>query len=382
MGNGKKKASSMRIGIDARLYQESGIGRYIRNLISNLQKQDKKNSYFIFCLKKDYDSIPDASNFTKVVTNIKWYSFREQLFFPAIISQHQIDLMHFPHFNVPIFYRGRYVVTIHDLIHQHFSMQRSSTHAPFIFGIKKKGYDLSLSNALKRSEKIIVPSVYVKNCLIGECNVNPKKIVVTLEGVEKEIISISKKITSLKIDETLKKFNIRPPFIFYLGNAHPHKNVEGLIEAFLILRKKYQYLTLILSGSDHYFWKRIKQTFQHKDIIYTGFITDEEMVAIYKKAECRVIPSFEEGFGIPVLESFACGCPVVCSNVASLPEIARDGALYFDPANVSDISTKIREVINSKKVQAELSAKGLKYLNDFSWEKMTEQTLKIYNTKL
>ncbi len=349
----------MKIVIDARMYQESGVGRYIRNLISQLEKLDKKNDYTI--LKQP---------------NIKWYGISEQIKLPKILAKLKLDLVHFPHFNVPIFYSGKFVVTIHDLIHQHFAMNRATTLNPITYKIKQLGYKKIFKHAITKSEKILVPSIFVKKQLVSEWKVSDEKIVVTPEAVDDNIIDLSKKVQSQKI---LEKFNIKPPFIFYVGNAHPHKNVEGLIKAFLELKKKYGDLKLVLSGYDHYFWQRIKKEYQHQDIIYTGYVSEEKLVALYRNAILFVMPSFEEGFGIPLLEAMACGCPVVSSNAGSLPEVGGDAAIYFDPKNIDDMVLKITQVLNSEKLRKELVEKGKERVKQFSWEKLAKQTLEVYN---
>ena len=260
----------MKIVIDARMYQESGVGRYIRNLIENLKKIDKQNEYILFS--------PD----------IKWYSIKEQIKLPKLLEDLKPDLVHFPHFNVPIFYRGKFVVTIHDLIHQHFKMQRATTHGPLIYKLKQFGYKKVFANAIKKAEKILVPSNFVKNQLVHDWGIDEKKIIVTYEAVDDKILEI-------------KPGKLTDNYIFYVGNAHPHKNVEGLIKAFLKLKKDHKNLKLILAGHDHYFWQRIKKEFQDPDIFYKGYVSDKESVLLYKNALCFVMPSFEEGFGIPIL---------------------------------------------------------------------------------
>ncbi len=368
----------MRIGIDARMFDESGVGRYIRNLLNNLQDLDNQNEYFIFLLSRNFNNLKLQNNFTKIKADFKWYGISEQLKFPTLLNKYKLDLVHFPHFNVPIFFKGKFIVTIHDLIHQHFQMRKATTYDPITYKIKQLGYKKIFNNAIKKSQKIIVPSNFVKNQLIKECNLKDSKIEVTYEAVDDQLLSIIKKVSSTSMDKVLTKFDIKLPYIFYVGNAHPHKNVEGLIKAFLEIRKKYQYLQLVLSGNDHYFWKRIKENYQDKNIIYTGFITDQELVALYKSAKVFVMPSFEEGFGIPLLEAFACLCPVVSSNKGSLPEVGKDTALYFDPSSREDMESKIMEVLNNNKLKEQLVKKGEEKYKEFSWEKLVQQTLKLY----
>ncbi|OGE64908.1 hypothetical protein A3I48_03360 [Candidatus Daviesbacteria bacterium RIFCSPLOWO2_02_FULL_36_7] len=360
----------MKIVIDARMYGESGIGRYIRNLIFNLGKFDSKNQYFILLLKKDLHRFKYSENFHEIAADFRWYGVGEQIKLLGLFKELKPDLVHFPHFNVPVFYKGQYVVTIHDLIHQHFSMQRSTTLNPLAYSFKRLSYKVVFRNAVNKACKIIVPSNFVKDQLIAEWKINTEKIIVTPEAVDQTILNLSQK--------TLKQANIKKPYIFYIGNAHPHKNVDGLIENFLKLKEKYTDLRLVLSGQDHYFWQRIKSQFQHKDIIFTGQISDEELVSLYRSAECFVMPSLEEGFGIPILEAMACCCPVVASKAGALPEVGGDAAIYFDPGDRGDMCEKIDMVLKLEETRKTLIAKGLKRYKEFSWEKLTRQTLEVY----
>lgn len=367
----------MKIGIDGRLWSESGIGRYIRNLVENLGEVDTQNSYVLFLLKKNLEvSLPQ--NFKKVEADIPWYGFAEQLKFPKIVDSQKLDLMHFPHFNIPIFYKGKFIVTIHDLIHQHFKMKRATTLNPLVYQIKHLTYKQVFTQSLKKSRKIITVSDYVKTCLIREMKVDDKKISVTKEAVEDKVINLSKKINEKDIKNILDKFKIRPPFLFYVGNAHPHKNVEGLIKAFLEIRRSYQYLQLVLSGNDHYFWQKIKKEYAQSEIIFTGHVSDEELVALYKSCRAFVMPSFEEGFGIPLLEAMACETAVVSSNKASLPEVGGDAVLYFDPKNQKDMVDKISQVLNSNNLRKDLIEKGEKRYKNFSWRDLATETMQTY----
>lgn len=366
----------MRIGIDARMYQQSGIGRYIRNLISGLRKQDTQNEYFILLKKSEFNNLNFKKNFTKVLADFSWYGLKEQIKLPSILNNLKVDLVHFPHFNVPILYKGKFVVTIHDLIHQHFTMKRVTTLNPLIYKIKQFGYNKIFKNAILKSEKILVPSVYVKNLLVQQWNIEERKVTVTPEAVDDSLISLKSKVKSKKVLDNLK---IKEPYIFYVGNAHPHKNVKGLIKVFLKLKIDYPNLKLVLSGGDHYFWQKIKSEYQQKNIIFTGFISDQEMVGLYKNAKCFVMPSLEEGFGIPLLEAMAVGCPVVSSNAGSLPEVGGDAAIYFNPNDTDDMVDKIFQVLNNEGLRKSLIEKGKKRVKQFSWEKLAKQTLEVYS---
>ncbi|MBI3485807.1 glycosyltransferase family 4 protein [Candidatus Daviesbacteria bacterium] len=372
----------MRIGIDARLYNESGVGRYIRNLLNELQILDKENIYYIFLLNESFNKITFSNNFQKVLADIRWYGFSEQLKLPLLLNKYHLDLLHIPHFNVPLLYSGKVVVTIHDLIHQKFQMQRASTKNALDYKIKKIGYKKIFTKAINKSQKIFVVSEYIKEELMKSCQVPSEKIVITQEAVDQTIINLSKKITEKEIKKVIKKFNIKYPYLFYVGNAHPHKNIEGLINAFLQIKKNYQHLKLVLSGNDHYFWQKIKEQYRNKNIIYTGFVSDQELVALYKSSLAYVIPSLDEGFGIPLLEAFACGCPVLSSNIKSLQEVGGDAALYFDSSSREDFMDKLILIINNQALRTKLIARGQRRYKHFSWNKLAKQTLSIYQEVL
>ncbi|MEK7616845.1 MAG: glycosyltransferase family 1 protein [Patescibacteria group bacterium] len=361
----------MRIVIDGRMYKESGIGRYIRNLITNLQSLDKYNEYYILQLKADYDTLVYHNNFKKVLTDFKWYGVKEQIELPGILNNLKADIVHFPHFNVPIFYKGKFVVTIHDLIHQHFQMKRATTLDPIAYRFKQFGYKKVFINSVVNSKKILVPSEYVKQTLIREWKVDERKIAVTPEAVDD-------KLFTTHFTRKMKKFGIERPYIFYVGNAHPHKNIEGLIKSFLALKEKNKDLQLVLSGHNNYFWQKIKSENNFEGIIYTGEVTDEELVSLYKNAKVFVMPSYEEGFGIPILEAMVCSCPVVSSDAGSLKEVGGNAAVYFDPKDQGNMVDKIDMVLNSEKIQKALIEKGKKRVKLFSWEKFAKQTLEVY----
>lgn len=368
----------MDICIDARLINESGVGRYIRNLLENLQVIDKKNKYKILLKKRDLNRFKFADNFKEIEADFNWYSVTEQLKLPKLLNNLKPDLVHFPHFNVPVFYKGKFVVTIHDLIHQHFTMNRATTLDPLTYKVKQFGYRKVFDFALKKSQKILVPSEYVKDQLKNEWGIDNAKITVTTEGVADSILRIKKKRDKKFQIKLLAKIGISGNYIFYVGNAHPHKNIERLIEAFREVKKGNPELKLVLAGADHYFWKRIRDRFKDKDIIYTGFVTDEVLVALLSNAGAFIMPSLEEGFGIPVLEAFACGCPVICSEIGPLKEIGGTACAYFNPKNTADMAEKITTILKNGKLREKMIKVGTERCKDFSWKKMAEQTLEIY----
>lgn len=371
----------MRIIIDGRFWSESGLGRYIRNLVFELQKIDKINDYFILHLKKDFEKVTyQNGNFQKILADFKWYGIGEQIKLLKLLKELKPNLVHFPHFNAPIFYKGKFIVTIHDLIHQHFLTRNTTTLNPIFHAVKKLGYKKVFSAAVKNSAKIIVPSEFVKNQLKKEWGIKEKKIEVTYEGVDEEMLKIIKEIKENDFEKIAEKYELNRPYLFYVGNAQPHKNLNRLISVFGKLKKTYSDLSLVLSGPDNYFWKKLIKESHVENVIFTGYISEKDLVVLYQNAEVFIMPSLEEGFGIPILEAMACSCPVISSNQGSLPEVAGDAVLYFDPKDEKDIIEKISRVLNDLRLRKELIEKGKIKYREFSWQKMAEQTLKLYQS--
>jgi glycosyltransferase involved in cell wall biosynthesis len=176
----------MKIGIDARFFgaKDKGPGKYTENLIKELEKIDFKNQYFIFLRKKRWDEYnPQNPNFKKVLANYEWYSWKEQLLFPFKIRKYKLDLMHFTHFNAPIFYRGKFIITIHDLILRHFPTSRKNLRNFLFYPFKELAYRIAFGRAVRRAEKIIAVSQYTKDDILKYYKINPDKIKVIYEGV-------------------------------------------------------------------------------------------------------------------------------------------------------------------------------------------------------
>jgi len=371
-----------KIVIDARFWSESGIGRYLRNLIKNLQRIDQSSEYFILLLKKDFGNVNFQNhNFRKVLADCKWYGIDEQIKLPGLIKKLNPDIVHFPHFNVPIFYKGRYIVTIHDLIHQHYQTREATTKNSLVYKIKKAGYKTVFSQAIKNAISIITPSEFVKKQLEDEWGIAVSKVTVTHEGVDEEIINEISSIKEKDFESISQKFNFKKPYLFYIGNAQPHKNIKRLLEVFNVIRGKNPDLYLVLSGPEHSFWDRVKKELgglENKGVVVTGFVSEKELAVLYKNALAYIQPSLEEGFGIPILEAMASSCPVVASNTASLPEVGSDAALYFNPLDNKDMVEQITRVIDDDSLKQELVQKGEKRYKEFSWQDLAEKTLKIY----
>lgn len=387
------------IGIDARFYGPlgKGLGRYVQEVVDNLIKINEINEgefkYIIFLSPENFEKFETDSLFVeKRLISLPWYSWREQLFFPRIIKKEKIDLMHFPHFNVPIFSRVPFVVTIHDLILTRFPSRRASMLPSSIYWLKQFAYRVVIKTALRKARRIISVSNFTKQDILNKFTIEPSKLIVTYEGVPNLRGDKSRELSDREEMSILRKYKIKKPFILYVGNAYPHKNLEFLLGSFVSLLADYPKLKLLMVGREDYFYKRLKKQAQKmllynysKDkstVLFPGYIPDSELAVIYKKSLLYVFPSLYEGFGLPPLEAMLFSCPVLSSNQASLPEILGEAASYFDPYNQDDFLSKIRILIDKDDLRESLKAKGLKHIKNFSWSDCAYKTLDVYRQAL
>lgn len=370
-----------KIGIDARLWgvKHAGIGRYTEELVLHLLDLDKKNKYVLFVSKENIHEIPKPNNVEIVQVDIPHYGLKEQFVLPQIFSKEKLDLLHVPHFNVPLFYNGTFVVTIHDILwHQFRGLQVTNLPAP-LYLLKYLGYRAVLNHAIRNSVKIITPSYAVKNDLISTFKIEGGKVAVTYEGVSKKIGS------KTKDKGVLKKYNIKDPYVLYVGSLYPHKNVENLARAVKLVENN-KPLSLVVVSSRNVFWDRFKSFLKKEnlnDVVdLVGYVPDEELGSLYKQTEAFVFPSFSEGFGLPGLEAMSLGVPVLASNIPPFKEIYGDAVEYFDPRQPANIAEIIEKVVSSKKANSELVKQGLSRVKEFSWEEAAGRTLGIYNSIL
>lgn len=393
----KHNKSKITIGIDARFYGPigKGLGRYTQEVVDNIMKissvaDDASFNYVIFLSKDNFDEFDStAPNIKKVLLNIKWYSLAEQILLPIYIWREKIDLIHFPHFNIPIFTPTKFVVTIHDLILTHFPTVRATTLSPFIYNLKNIAYRAVIKSAIRRSKKIITVSNFTKNDIISKFKVNPDKIVITYEGVA----NLSKGRDSLfvaKLDrqETLDQYHIAKNFILYVGNAYPHKNLETLLKVFSRLHIQRPELRLVLVGKKDYFYSKIEEyahslNLWQKDninspVIFPGYVPDAQLEVLYQEAKAYIFPSLYEGFGLPPLEAMARGCLVLSSDRGSLPEVLGAGAIYFNPEKEDDILKKINLALDDENLKKQVLEEGSRLVKKYDWWECARETLEIY----
>ncbi len=369
----------MKIALDARFFsrETAGLGRYTHELIQNLAKIDKKNQYLVFIMKKDitdFKKLIKSPNFKVIGIDIEHYSLKEQSKFMSILKKYDYDFIHFLNFNHPIMYSKPFLISIHDLT-LYFFPSRSKTdfiHQMFFRKIMRHG--------VKKSKAIFSLTERTKKEVKSLFNIDSKKTTVTYCGISSNL----KKCSEKNIEKFKKRNGLSAPYLLYVGQWRPHKNLVKLIEAFKILKNRYKYNgKLVLTGVENPSWQDVSKTIKKlnltKDIITPGFVNENELALWYSASEAFIFPSIQEGFGIPPLEAMACKIPVISSDASCMPEVLGDAAHYFDPHNASDMAKQIDKVLKNKKIQKKLIQKGLNQISYYSWEKMAKIILKKYN---
>lgn len=371
----------MRIGIDCRIYSPrfTGIGRYVYELVEHIIKindsLNKKHEIVLFFNNPEYENfkIPNES-VKKILAKIGHYSFAEQIKFPKILKKENLDIVHFPHFNLPILYRRPYIVTIHDLILTLFPGKKMTKW------FQRLAYYFIIKNAVRTAKKVITVSKNTKNDLMKFLKVPEKKIEVIYNGISPEF----KIIDDQKIlEKTLSKYKIKTPFLLYTGVWRSHKNLVRLLEALSYLKnEKGLELNLVITGKKDPHYPEIEYTTHtldlEKNVTFTGQVDEEDLVNLYNSALFYVFPSLYEGFGLTPLEAMKCGTPVIASNTSSIPEICGEkNAIFFDPYNIKDIAEKIYELYKDPLKQAKLEENGLTHASKFSWKTSIDKTFKI-----
>ena len=367
----------MKITIDARLYglENAGLGRYVMKLIEHLGRIDRRNKYAVLLRKKYFDELKLPPNWTKVLADFRHYSFTEQVKLPKILTQTFPDLVHFPHFNIPISYAGKFVVTIHDMLMHRMKGQATTTLSLPAFLIKRFGYKYVFKKAVKDSLRIIVPSNFVKRELADFYQVDIGKISVTYEGVELPMVASS---------NVLEKYGIKEKYFIYAGNAYPHKNLERLVKAIVRLNENHNLkVALLIASSRSVFSEKLEKLVSkigaNKQVKLLGFVPDNDLFTLYKNSVGFVFPSISEGFGLPGLEAMAAGTLAIVSDIPVFKEIYKENAKYFNPFDFSSLEKTLWEILNMpREMREENIQNGQKFVSRYSWEKMARETLSVY----
>ncbi len=362
-----------RIGIDCRLagIDHSGIGRYISQLVENLLESKPPVQLVLFCRHQNQaDSLIKKANRAHcevVISPVSHYSWLEQLMMPFYFWRARLDLLHVPHFNVPLLNPVPLVVTIHDLLwHQHRGTD-VTTLSPLNYLVKYWFYKLVVSHAINSAQKILVPSLTIKNTVKQFYPTSQNKIEVTYEGITP--------LPPAQAPDQIASI----PFLLYVGNLYPHKNVEVILKALVRLSD----LNLVICGSrDAFCQKTITQAYQlglKNRVHHLGKVTDSQLSWLYQHAYALVLSSKSEGFGLTGLEAMSQGCPVVASNIPIFAEIYQSAVLFFHPDQAESLVTALNKLQTTAVRQAQLKRQN-NLIKNYDWQTMAQKTLAVYQS--
>ena len=360
-----------RIGIDARLINQTGVGSYTRNLLTFLLPliRDDEEVY-IFMRSQDIASYTEKHDRVHIIqADYTWHSFGEQMTFLTFLLSFKLDLMHFTYFSFPMFYPRPFVITIHDITPLLNTTGKASTKHPLIYHTKHLAYRLLMQAAVYRSSAILTPTHAVETDIIKNFSgVNPQKIHVTYEG-------ISESLSKIKVPTKGSRPYPKSYYLF-VGNFYPHKNIESLLHAFKEVRTTSQ---LVLAGPEDHFAQHIKdvvnQLHLHEKVRFIHSPSNEDLAYLYTHAQALVHPSKAEGFGLTLLEASSFHCPVLASDIPVFHETMGDHFTPFDPNDIYSIAAALQHFTDSPQKKF-LPAADIE--RRFSFKKMAYDTYDIY----
>lgn len=371
----------MRIGIDARFYGSlgKGLGRYTERLIHHLERLAPPGDEFVIFLRQEnWDAyVPQRSTFTKQLADFPWYSVAEQVEMPKLVRVARLDVMHYPHFNVPVWTPKPFVVTVHDLILTHFPTRRATTLGPLKYWLKQFAYRVVLSRAVSRASRILTVSEFTKQDIQQYFGYDPKKIAVTYEAVDNFPQPV------INDAEVRSRLGLPENFLLYVGNAYPHKNLETLVTLAQNLTGPYSDMHIVIVCKRDYFLDRVQDAVraaqvEHR-VHFPGYVSDADLGALYRLAHAYIFPSLYEGFGLPPLEAMAQGTPVLSSDAACMREILGTAALYFNPRDVRGMLAALQKLDADPALRASCIAAGHTQVQRYSWSTLAKTTLQAYH---
>jgi len=364
------------VGYEANVKNRVGSNQYAFELIKAIYQLDKKNQYWVFLPSPPLPDLPkQRKNWRYQVVGPRklWNIFG----LPRALYQQKPDIVFNPGHYSPLFSFAPLVISIMDLGYMRFPQHFTK---PIYWKLK-----LWTGLSIKRARHIFAISESTKNdiityytsrrrSLIEYYRVSPDKITVTYPGYDRNRFKVQ--ISKFKVEGVKKKYKVKGDYLLFLSTLKPRKNVEGLLEAFKGLSS--QGLQLVIAGRKGWLYQSIfakaKELGLESKVVFTGFVDENDVPALMKGAKVFVLPSFWEGFGIPVVEAMACSTPVVVSNAGSLPEIVGEGGIIINPYNPEEIARGIEKAIDNRD---DLIKKGLKQAQKFSWQKCAEKTIKV-----
>lgn len=366
----------MRVGLDGRYMRDDfpGIGRYVYNLARTLPAVAPDVSFVLLHDSDAPNSRYDVaalrwSNLSLAPTDVRIRSIAEQVYLPQLVRRLALDVFHAPYYVTAYWVPCRQVVTIYDVISKRYPEYLPSPPLRLVF-------EATTRLALRTSNRILTLSEASRRDLVELYGIDPGRIIVTPLAAGSQF----RPAPAETIAELKRRLGLPDRYVLYVGINKPHKNLVRLIEGWRQISESYgSDWRLVIAGHEDARYPHAREAAQGLDnVSFLGPVPEDDLPALYSGAELFVFPSLYEGFGLPVIEAMACGTPVVCSNTSSLPEVAGDATVYFDPTDVSDIATAIRRLLDDAALRSALRQRGLKQAKKFSWRQTARLTLQAY----
>jgi len=368
-----------RIGINAHLlvqeegYRRAGVSRYIYNLLIHLVREDPEGDYTVFLNGRCALSLSCRQKLSRLPTYNPWVRiFWEQCLQPLELLAEGVELLHSPVNIQPLFLPCKGVITVTDLSFMVF---------PESFRTFRRFYQRFFTRlSVRRASHLITYSTSTAQDLTRFFAVPAGRISVVFPGVDTAYCPVRDEAV---LDEFRRRRNLPQKFILFVGTLEPRKNLLTLLQAYAQFRRQTDAgHKLVLGGGAGWLYQPISAAVEklglQDDVIFPGFIPDDELPLWYNSADVFVYPSLYEGFGLPPLESMACGTPVIVSDASSLPEVVGDAALLVNPYRPDEWAAALATLCGDAHLQADLASRGLERARDFSWTRMARETIKVY----
>ncbi len=362
----------MRIGINADVLDRSfgGISKYTHNLIKNLLRVDKKNEYVLIHNRKNSNPLYNLGEEIILPGYPVKDTIKNLFLYPNLVKKEKLDIIHDTNQVGPFLFklRAKTVQTIHDLT----ALKYPHLHKSYV----AFGHGFLLPRIIKNVDHFVADSQSTKDDIIKHLHVSENKIDVAYAGIDDSYRVLR------NTEKVLRKYKIDYPFLLHVGVIEPRKNLVRLVRVFNQLRKVNKKYKLVLVGPRGWKSRKVFETIKkynlQKHIIFIGKVPEPDLPLFYNSADFSVYSSIYEGFGMPVVEAMACGCPVITSNISSLPEIAGNAAILVNPFSAKSIFSAMQTLIEDESLRKKLSKRGLEQSKKFSWEKCAKQTLNVY----
>jgi glycosyltransferase involved in cell wall biosynthesis len=362
------------IGIDARKIQDYGIGTYVRNLIRSLAAIDTENRYLLLAKPENAAGLADLpDNFQVAPESSPVYSLRELVALSWHLFRHKLDLYHSTHYVLPAWVGSKVVVTVHDIIHLLYP-EFLPNNLALLYAQRM------LRRSLQRADRVIAVSQNTKADLIQHFEIYARKINVVHNGVED---LFRRKLPEDELQRWLLQLGIQQPYLLFVGNPKPHKNLNTVVQAYARARKLAAFDAPLVcvgsrQGTEYKLRQRAEQLGVGDHVRLLGHVEQEALPAIYQGATLFLYPTLYEGFGLPVLEAMASGVAVITSNTSALKEIGEGYAHLVDPLDLEGMARAIAQCMSEPEHRASLSRLGLKRAEKFRWDEAARRTLDIY----